>query len=330
MNKSIDTIFIGGGTPTYLSLEAWELLKDTLERFNISDDVEFTVECNPGTVDSDKLKLLKEMGVNRISIGLQAWQNELLKKLGRIHTREDFVRTFNMIREEGFENVNVDVMFGLPLQKLSDLEETLLSVMELQPEHISCYSLIVEEETPFGVMYKNGDLELPEEEEERAMYERALKLLSDRGYKQYEISNFAKEGYNCRHNIIYWELQQYIGCGAGAHGYLGGVRYRNEENIKKYIKAVYHNGLAVVESSINTLKDEMEEYMFMGLRMLEGIKEKDFYNRFGVDIWSVYGTIISKYRQLNLLAVKEGSIALTLNGIQLSNSIMSDFILDKD
>jgi oxygen-independent coproporphyrinogen-3 oxidase len=329
-NKSISTIFIGGGTPTYLSLEAWELMKNTIERLKLEKNIEFTVECNPGTIDADKLKLFKKMGVNRISIGLQAWQNELLKKLGRIHTKEEFVNSYLLIREMGFDNVNIDLMFGLPSQKLTDLEETIEAVEGLRPEHISCYSLIVEEDTPFGALYKSGKLQLPEEEEEREMYERAVELLVDKGYIQYEISNFAKRGYECRHNKVYWKLEDYIGCGAGAHGYIKGIRYRNEENIKKYIEAVSLSNISIIESNENSIKDEIEEYMFMGLRMLTGVQEEKFYHRFGVNIYSVYGEVIDKYINLKLLEKKDGSIALTNSGIQLSNTIMSDFILEKN
>ncbi|WP_139904057.1 radical SAM family heme chaperone HemW [Clostridium thermarum] len=329
INKSISTIFIGGGTPTYLSLEAWELLKNTIERLRLEPGAEFTVECNPGTIDVDKLKVLKSMGVNRISIGLQAWQNNLLKKIGRIHTVEDFVKSYNLIREMDFDNVNVDIMFGLPTQKQQDLEDTIEAVTCLQPEHISCYSLIVEEDTPFGELYKKGKLQLPEEDEERAMYEKAVELLEKKGYAQYEISNFAKGGYECRHNIVYWTLGDYIGCGAGAHGYVRDIRYRNEENIKKYIKAVSVSMLSAIESNKNSLVDEMEEYMFMGLRMLSGVEEAEFRRRFGVDIGSVYGEVIEKYIKLKLLERKNGFIVLNHSGIQLSNTVMSDFILDK-
>lgn len=329
-NKSIKTIFIGGGTPTYLSLEAWELINNTINRLNIESDCEFTVECNPGTIDVSKLQLFKKMGVNRISIGLQAWQNEHLKRLGRIHTREEFIHSYNLIREQGFENINIDIMFGLPSQRLEDLEETIEGVASLNPQHISCYSLIVEEETPFGILYKSGKLQLPEEEEERSMYERAVELLYDKGFKQYEISNFAKDDYKCRHNIVYWKLEPYIGCGAGAHGYLKRIRYRNEENIKKYIEAVNVSSVSVVESNVNSIEDEMEEYMFMGLRMQEGVSEEAFYKRFDIDINIIYGVIINKYINLKLMEKKDGRIFLNYNGIQLSNSIMSDFILDKE
>ncbi|MDP4089027.1 MAG: radical SAM family heme chaperone HemW [Bacillota bacterium] len=329
-NKSIDTIFIGGGTPTYLSLEAWSLLKDTFKVLNIEKNIEFTVECNPGTADEEKLRLLREMGVNRISIGLQAWQDRLLKKLGRIHSRDEFVRSFNIIRSCGFENINVDVMFGLPSQSIPDFRDTLENVVKLHPEHISCYSLIVEEGTPFGEMYDKGRLELPEEEEERGMYEYAVSFLKKKGYMQYEISNFSREGFECRHNITYWKLREYIGCGAAAHSYMGGSRYRNEEDIEEYIKAVNSRGDAVVEKRQNTMEDDMEEFMFMGLRMIEGVNKSEFYRRFGTSMAEVYEEVINKYTEFGFLVEKGDNISLTEAGIQVSNTVMSDFILDRD
>lgn len=328
-NKSIETIFIGGGTPTYLSLEAWNLIKNTFEELSLNRSIEFTVECNPGTVDEAKLKLLKEMGVNRISIGLQAWQDRLLKKLGRIHSKDEFVNSFKLIRKAGFENINVDIMFGLPSQTFEDFQETLSNVAELNPEHISCYSLIVEECTPFGKLYSSGKLDLPEEDEERKMYEFAVDFLKRKGLFQYEISNFSKKGCECRHNITYWKLREYIGCGAAAHSYIHGTRYKNLENIEEYIRAVGCFGLGVEESSKNTLADDMEEFMFMGLRMMEGVSKEEFYRRFGITISAQYESVIRKYTALNLLKEDEDNIALTAHGIEVSNSIMSDFILDK-
>lgn len=328
--RRIDTVFIGGGTPTYLSLEAWELIGQSLKELDIVDGAEFTVECNPGTVDFHKLKLLKEIGVNRISIGLQAWQDKLLKSIGRIHTRDEFISCFNMVREQGFNNINVDIMFGLPNQELSDLEETIEELAKLSPEHISCYSLIVEDNTPFGKLYEKGELKLPDEELERVMYDTSVKLLEKKGYKQYEISNFSKNGFQCGHNIKYWKAEEYIACGLAAHGYLDGTRYRNQENIKKYISKVNESGLSVVESYKNTLKDDVEEFMFMGLRMIEGVSEDEFYSRFGISLWDMYGEVINKFIKLNYLEHKGGRVFIEPKALGVSNSIMCEFILDKD
>lgn len=327
--KLIDTVFIGGGTPTYLSLEAWNILKKTIKQLVITEKAEFTVECNPGTIDEEKLQILKEVGVNRISIGLQAWQDRLLKKLGRIHSKMDFINSYELIRKFGFKNINVDIMFGLPDQSEEDFKETLSNVAELNPEHISSYSLIVEEDTPFGVMYKEDKLKLPDEEQERRMYEEAVGFLKEKGYLQYEISNFSRQGFECRHNSTYWELKEYIGCGAGAHSYVKGIRYNNIENIEKYIQSVNCSGHGIVESRENSVKDDMEEFMFMGLRMTKGVSKKEFYNRFRVSIGQVYEDVIKKYRTLNMLVDNGDNLYLTELGIQLSNTVMSDFILDK-
>ncbi|SCN21762.1 Oxygen-independent coproporphyrinogen-III oxidase 1 [Clostridium sp. N3C] len=328
--KNIETVFIGGGTPTYLCLEAWELIGNCLKELNISDKAEFTVECNPGTIDIDKLKMLKKLGVNRISIGLQAWQDNLLKSIGRIHTRDEFIDCFNMVRSQGIDNINVDIMFGLPDQRLSDLKETVEELSKLNPEHISCYSLIVEENTPFGKLYEKGRLKLPDEDLEREMYDEAVKLLEQKGYKQYEISNFSKDGFQCKHNIKYWKTEEYVACGLAAHGYVDGIRYRNEENIKKYIRTVNELGLSVVESYKNTKEDDIEEFMFMGLRMLEGVSEDEFYNRFGLSLWDLYGEVITKFIKINYLEYKDRHISINPKALGISNSIMCEFILDKN
>ncbi|NLP27370.1 MAG: oxygen-independent coproporphyrinogen III oxidase [Clostridia bacterium] len=326
--RRIETVFIGGGTPTYLCLDAWELISKSLKELNIDDRAEFTVECNPGTIDIDKLKLFKKTGVNRISIGLQAWQDSLLKSIGRIHTRQEFIDSFNMVRAEGFENINVDIMFGLPGQGLEDLKETIEELAKLNPEHISCYSLIVEGNTPFGKLYEKGELKLPDEDLEREMYEEAVKLLNEKGYSQYEISNFSKETFQCKHNIKYWKAEEYIACGLGAHGYVEGRRYRNQENIKKYIQAVKETGSSVVESHKNSLKDEIEEFMFMGLRMVEGVSEDEFYKRFGLSLWDLYEDVLNKFIKLNLLKWRDGRLSIKAEALGISNSIMCEFILD--
>ncbi len=275
-NKIIKTIFIGGGTPTYLSLEALNILKNTLKTIDKKENIEFTVEGNPGTFTEKKLKLLKSMGVNRLSIGLQSSKNSLLKTLGRIHSFEDFAHSFKMARKEGFNNINVDLMFALPNQSLDDWKETLLTVVGLSPEHLSCYSLIIEEGTNFYNLYKNSLLKLPKEEEEREMYEYCIDFLKERGYLQYEISNFANPNKECRHNLVYWDLEDYIGCGVGAHSYVNNQRYENTSSIETYIKEINSNNLNQINFHINSQKENMEEFMFMGLRKTKGICIDDF------------------------------------------------------
>lgn len=326
-DNKIKTIFIGGGTPTFLSLEAWDIISQSIVSVNKRTDLEFTVECNPGTITEDKLLILKKMGVNRLSIGLQAWQNSLLKDIGRIHTLEEFITCYNMARSMGFNNINIDLMFGLPNQGLEQWLETLNEVIKISPEHISCYSLIIEEGTPFYNLYEKGKLRLPDEEIERRMYEEAVTLLESNGYNQYEISNFCKDGKECRHNIVYWSMKDYIGCGAAAHSYIKGERYRNEENIEKYIEAIRKKKSPIVEVIHNSLEDEVEEFMFMGLRMNCGISKLEFEKRFGKNIEDIYGVVIQKYVDNGLLQNESDRIFLTNKGIELSNVVMSDFIL---
>jgi oxygen-independent coproporphyrinogen-3 oxidase len=326
-DKLIKTIFVGGGTPTYLSLEAWKVIGEEISKLNMRKDVEFSVECNPGTISAEKLQYLKAIGVNRLSIGLQAWQDSLLVSIGRIHSLEEFIKSYRETRECGFDNINIDIMFGLPNQKVEDIIDTLNNVIQLKPEHISCYSLIIEEGTPFYKLYEKDELKIPDEEEERDMYNCAIKILNSNGFKQYEISNFAKKDYECKHNIVYWELKDYIGCGAASHSYVDGVRYRNEENIEKYIDKINNENSSVLERVINSLEDNMEEFMFMGLRMLKGIDEAEFEKRFHKNIDAVYSEVINKHLKNGLLLRENGRIYLSHKGIELSNMVMSDFIL---
>ena len=326
-DKKIKTIFIGGGTPTYLSLEGWEIISKSIERLDICEDLEFTVEGNPGTFTREKLGFLKKMGVNRLSIGLQAWQDSLLKELGRIHTIEDFKQSFEIARNLGFNNINVDLMFGLPSQTLTQWLETLENVTELNPEHLSCYSLIVEEGTGFYKRFEQGTLILPDEELERSMYAKTIEYLGEKGYVQYEISNFSKNNMPCKHNLVYWELDEYIGCGAASHSYIDGLRYRNEENVEKYIEKMNAECSAIVEKRKNTFKDDMEEFMFMGLRKNLGINKNEFTQRFNKDIHSVYGEVLSKYISTGFIKESDDNIFLTFEGIELSNVIMAEFLL---
>jgi oxygen-independent coproporphyrinogen-3 oxidase len=325
-DKKIKTIFIGGGTPTYLSLECFDLLKKSLSKLDKDSELEFTVEGNPDSFSREKLEFLKTMGVNRLSIGLQAWQEELLRKLGRVHNLEQFKKAFEYAREIGFNNINVDLMFGLPGQKLEDWKETLQEVIALNPEHISCYSLIVEEGTPFCRLESLGRLDLPDEETEREMYKSAVDTLKQNGYFQYEISNFAKPGCECKHNLTYWNLQNYAGCGSAAHSYVGGLRYRNTEEIEKYIYMIENKKSAVVEEHVNSIEDDMEEFMFMGLRKTEGINEKEFEERFNKNIRLVYGAVIDKFTDRKLLFQSGSRIYLSPKGVELSNQVMCEFI----
>ncbi|MCG4578644.1 radical SAM family heme chaperone HemW [Clostridium cochlearium] len=327
-SKKFRSIYIGGGTPSYVSNKYWEVLKESIESLDKSRDVEFSIEANPGTVTEEKLKLFKELGVNRISFGLQAWQYNLLNKLGRIHNVEEFLHSYKLARKLGFDNINIDLMFGIPDQKLEHWKETLEKVVELNPEHISCYSLIVEEGTPFYKLYKKGQLNLPNEDVERDMYRYSIEFLQNKGYHQYEISNFAKENKECIHNLIYWELGECIGCGLAAHSFLNGYRYSNVHNIEEYIKLINEDEEIKINIYKNLIKDNMEEFMFMGLRKIKGVNIDEFYKRFHKNIYEVYGDIIMKYINNGLIIEEQGNIFLSPTGIEISNSIMCDFILD--
>ncbi|GAB6149246.1 radical SAM family heme chaperone HemW [Clostridium novyi] len=327
-NKKISTIFIGGGTPTYLCLQGWNILKQSIDKLSKTSNLEFTVESNPKTFDEEKLKFLKSIGVNRLSIGLQSWQDKHLKSLGRIHTKDEFLKSYHMARNMGFKNINVDLMFGIPNQTLDDWKETLDEVTKLNPEHLSCYSLIIEEGTPFYDFYEKNKIELPSEELEREMYYYTLKFLEDKGYHQYEISNFAKKNYECRHNLVYWDLNEYIGCGAAAHSYVDGYRYRNENDIEKYIECMKENKSPITEKLKSSFKSDIEEFMFMGLRKIKGISKKEFYKRFNKEIYDLYGEVIKKHKANGLLVEKDDYLSLSHKGIEVSNYVLSDFILD--
>lgn len=321
--KRLKTIFVGGGTPTILSYKNLETLLKVLEGFSVQ---EFSIECNPGTIEMDKLLLMKKHGVNRLSIGLQAWQDSLLKKLGRIHTLYDFLKSYTAARDAGFENINVDLMFDIPGQTLQDWKETIENVEALKPEHISCYSLIIEEGTPFYSMWEKDMLVLPDEEEDRRMYYYAVQRLKELGYRQYEISNFAKPGFECRHNIVYWKTKEYAGVGAGAHSYVDGCRYSNLYGVAEYIDGI-RNGNAIDNKNAVTKNESMEEFMFLGLRMMEGVSKSCFNKRFGVSMEEVYGKQLEKFTSLKLLYDDGEIVRLTPRGIDVSNQVFEEFML---
>ena len=323
----IKTLFIGGGTPSYLSENNLSKLLKELNKLSFLDDAEKTIECNPGTLSDEKIKIIKENNMNRISMGLQTTKNNLLKNIGRIHTIEEFKANYKRVRELGIENINIDIMFGLPNQSLEDYKETLEDIVKLNPEHISAYSLIIEEGTYFYKLYEENKLNVPNEDDERRMYEITKEILEDNNYKQYEISNYAKEGRECRHNKVYWELDEYIGVGVSASSFIDEKRIKNIDNIKEYIERINSN-IDVSESIVaNSLKEDMEEFMFLGLRMIEGVSIDKFKDKFSKDINDVYGEIINKNKKLDLLDEKNGRIYLTDKGIEVSNWVMSEFIL---
>lgn len=326
-NLEINTIFIGGGTPSVLEADELECLLKEVAKLNMVKDIEYSMECNPGNLTEKKLKVMKKYGVNRISMGLQAKQDNLLKGLGRIHTYKTFRENFLLAKKVGFNSINVDLMFGLPNQRLNEWEETLREIISLEPAHISAYSLIIEEGTAFYNLYENDKLKLPTEEEERKMYHLAKEILEENGFNQYEISNYAKEGKECRHNLAYWNMDNWIGVGSAAASYIDGKRIKNKSSIEKYINSINEKGEAVEEIINNSKNDNMEEFMFMGLRKINGIDENEFKNRFSMNINDVYGEILNKYIGEGLLIRESGRIFLSEKGIEISNVIMADFLL---
>ena len=326
---NIATVFIGGGTPTFLNSKELYLLGEAIDSLKLSEGYEFTVECNPGTVNREKLVALKDIGVNRLSFGLQSTHDYHLKDIGRIHSFQEFVDNYHMSRELGFDNINVDLIFGLPKETLEEWEQDLIRVCALEPEHISCYSLIIEEDTPFKKLQDKGLLKLPSEELERDMYRKALKILENKGYTQYEISNFSKPHRECKHNIVYWDLKDYIACGTGAHSYVEGRRTKNVGTIEEYIALVKDKGNGIIEEHLNSKKDDIEEYIFMGMRKTRGISLKAFEERFNIPFRELYNDVLLKYQNEKLINIYDDRLYFTKKGVEFSNIVLADFLLDE-
>lgn len=324
----IVSIFLGGGTPSLARPEeVGELLEYIGSLWPVQKDAEITIEVNPGTVGEQALEIYKRAGMNRLSIGLQSVHEDELRLLGRIHGYEEFLKTYAEARKAGFQNINVDLMSGLPGQTGKKLEESLERVTSLipLPEHISVYSLIVEEGTPFYAERERGELCLPDEEEDRRMYERAASFLRERGYVAYEISNYAREGCACRHNTGYWTRQEYLGLGIGAASLIGERRFSNGESLQAYLEDPVS-----VWGQMQTIgiQEQMEETMFLGLRLTEGVSASGFARRFGRPLSSVYGEVITKNIRDGLLEEKDGRLRLTERGRNLANYVMAQFLLD--
>ena len=326
----IETIYIGGGTPSIIDAKYIEKVMAKLQEKNaLITAKEITIEVNPGTVTEEKLKTYKKIGINRLSIGLQSTDNNILKTIGRIHSYEDFLNTYKLARNQGFGNINVDLMIGLPNQKISDIKNSLEKITELKPEHISVYSLIVEENTPIEKMLNIGKLELPDEELERNMYWYVKNFLELNGYKHYEISNFAKEGYESKHNLDCWNQKEYIGFGVAAHSYIDDVRFGNTGSIEEYWKNC-ENG----EFEKNRIIDEVEkdvfskeqEFMLIGLRKIDGVFIQDFKNKFGDNPIFVFKNELSKLVDEGLVVVDFDSIRLTNKGLDLANLVWEEFV----
>lgn len=324
----VKTIFWGGGTPSLLSPAEFREIAKGLKTCTgeWDEDAEWTIEANPGTLDAEKAEEWRRAGVNRVSLGVQAAQDRLLERIGRIHTFRQAKESVGILREAGFSNINLDLMMGLPGQNLNDWKETLEEALNLAPEHLSCYSLILEEGTPLLRAVREGREILPEEEEERAMYEYTLRRLEKAGYRQYEISNFAKPRYACRHNLVYWELGEYQGLGLGAASYREGRRLKNTTDLAAYIRAEDPTKLDTVEEE-SSLKDQMEEWMFLGMRKTEGVDLTEFRRRFGRDGEEVYGDVIGKLEREGLILRERNQIRLSRRGLDLANQVFAAFLL---
>lgn len=324
---TVKTIFIGGGTPSYVDEEyIRELLYKLRSYTKIEPEAEISIEANPGTLSFKKLSAYRQMGINRLSMGLQAWQNELLKAAGRIHSREEFVENYNQARAAGFNNINIDIIFGLPGQTGEQWETTVNNIIEMAPEHVSCYSLKIEEGTLFGKKYEAGELEPASDELDRNMYYTAVDKLSGAGFKHYEISNFALPGYECRHNITYWKAERYIGLGAGAHSYIEDCRFNNLCDIGGYIDRINAGVLPRENMEEIDEKESISEYIIMGLRLTEGLDGKKFKKRYNKDMFELYRESIDKLERQQLIKISGTKIKLTSKGLDLANTVMVEFI----
>lgn len=327
---NVTTIYMGGGTPSILPSKEIEKLLNKIktkleENKNETkwEDIEITIEVNPGTVDKNKLETYKKSGVNRLSIGLQTTNNKLLKQIGRIHTYEEFLNTYQMAKEIGFQNCNVDLMLGLPNQTVQDLKQSLEKILELNPNHISVYSLIVEEGTPIERKLQTGELELPDEDTERQMYWYVKNTLELNGYEHYEISNFAKKGKQSKHNLNCWHQKEYIGIGLAASSYLDQVRYSNVEELKKYIES------QAKEKNImekQTIKDAKKEYMLLGLRLIKGVNITAFKQKYNENPIFLYRKELEKLVIEKLIVVDGNWIRLTNKGLDLANLVWEKFV----
>ena len=328
----VQTIFLGGGTPSLLTPEQIEQIFDAIyHTFSVNKNAEITMEMNPGTVNIEKLHAMKAAGVNRLSIGLQSAQNEELKMLGRIHTFEEFLETWKLIEQAGFKNRNIDLMSALPGQTIESYEDTLSKVLALEPEHISAYSLILEEGTVFYDWYEKGKLDrgawkLASEEEEYAMGELTIQRLAEAGMHRYEISNYAKSGKECRHNLGYWDRVEYLGIGAGSSSLIKGERFDHIRDRKAYIEKIRNGESILIDREILSVESQMEEFMYLGLRKIEGVSRTDFQNYFGKNVDDVYGEILDKLEEEQLLEFSGNRIRLTHRGMDVSNCVLAEFL----
>lgn len=325
----VDTIYIGGGTPSVINEKyILEILNSIKENYKVKKNAEITIEVNPGTVTENKLKEYKNAGINRLSIGLQSTKNELLEEIGRIHKYEDFLETYNLAKKVGFRNINVDLMIGLPEQTLEDVQNSLMEIIKLNPKHISVYSLILEEDTKLEVLVNLGKLDLITDELERQMYWEVKETLEANGYEHYEISNFAKKGYESKHNLDCWNQKEYMGFGASAHSYTNNVRFSNIDSIEDYITNYKNDN--VTDNFIFLEKQnpssQMKEYMMLGLRKIDGISIQEFKNKFVGNPLYIYRNELEKLVKEQLIEIELDRIKLTEKGLDFANIVWEEFI----
>lgn len=326
-NPDVATIFIGGGTPSLLPSEYISRILETVyKHYKVTTDCETTLESNPGTLTDEKLRDYKESGINRLSIGLQACQDEILKKLGRIHTFKDFTFTLKLAQKHGFVNINADIIFGIPDQTLAQWKDTVSKVLAFDIAHISCYSMSIEEDTVFGRLRSAGELEEIDDELDRDMYHYAVDTFCKAGFHQYEISNFSKPGFMCRHNMNYWERGEYIGTGAGAHSFMQNRRYANTAGVPEYIEGIKGKKPVLSEDNILSRSDEIKESIILGLRMNKGIDLARLSAEFGKDLENEYGKVINKLLTQNLIEREGTVLRLTSNGMDFANRVFIEFI----
>ncbi|WP_207696318.1 coproporphyrinogen III oxidase [Enterococcus sp. DIV0212c] len=330
-NNDTKTIYIGGGTPTSLSANQLAVLLEGIRKSLPFDPKnEFTVEANPGDLTQEKLHVMKEYGVNRLSMGVQTFDNQLLKKIGRKHTAEDVYETMKFLEKENFSNVSIDLIYALPGQTLEGFRDTLKRAIELDLPHYSLYSLILENKTMFMNWVRQGRLQLPDQEIEAQMFEETIVAMEKGGRHQYEVSNFALKGKESQHNLIYWNNEHYYGFGAGASGYLGHTRYRNHGPIQHYLEPLRNNQLPTVETEVLTLNNQMEEQLFLGLRKKDGVSKQQFKEKFGVTLEQVYKEKIPQLVEKGLLIEDDTCIQLSEKGLFVGNDVFEEFLIDKE
>jgi len=323
----VDTIFIGGGTPSCILPKYIEsILSACRKQFHFTDNVEISIEVNPATVDAEKLNMYRNAGINRISMGVQSMNDDELAALGRLHRSDDVRKSYDTIKNAGFTNINLDMISAVPNQTMESLRFTLNELCSLTPAHLSAYSLIIEQDTPLYSMYEQDLLALPDEDTEREMYEYVIDFLGTQGYAQYEISNFAKSGFECRHNLKYWQCEPYIGLGIAAHSCFNGARYGNISSIDTYVSLIEGGNSVVAEKTVLTHQDIISDYIIMGLRLCKGVSLDKFNSRFGIDLHDIFNAEINRHIKGGFMQIRDGYLSFTRQGISVSNSILCDFI----